>query len=124
MEAVAGAHTPDQAEALDALLVPDPTTGVTPIAWLRDVADSPSARNRSGQLSRLAHVRRNPLYMGRAVDHLRATGEPAPDHLLAHTAPLGWSHTSLTGDYVWRELAAGADDFLALRLNGRLSVVA
>ena len=39
--AVAGALTAEQAAALDALLVPDPTTGVTPIAWLRDIADSP-----------------------------------------------------------------------------------
>lgn len=58
MELVAGALTADQAEALDALLIPDPTTGVTPIAWLRDIADSPSARNLSGLLSRLGHVRR------------------------------------------------------------------
>lgn len=41
--------------------------------------------------------------MGRAVDHLRAAGHPAPDHLLAYVAPPGWSHTSLTGDYVWQE---------------------
>ena len=58
MDALSGALTADQASALDALLVPDPTTGVTPIAWLRDIADSPSARNLSGLLSRLAHVRR------------------------------------------------------------------
>ena len=48
----------------------------------------------------------------------------ASDHLLAHVAPLGWSHISLTGDYVWRESAAGTDDFQPLRLNERLSVVA
>jgi hypothetical protein len=57
LDAVAGAVTAEQATALDALLVPDPTTGVTPIAWLRDIADSPSARNLSGLLSRLAYVR-------------------------------------------------------------------
>ncbi|MBP8062250.1 MAG: Tn3 family transposase [Brevundimonas sp.] len=66
----------------------------------------------------------NTLYIGRAVEHLRAAGHPAPDHLLAHTAPLGWVHISLTGDYLWREPAAGADDFLALRLNERLSSLA
>ena len=66
----------------------------------------------------------NTLYIGRAVEHLRAAGHPAPDHLLAHTAPLGWVHISLTGDYLWREPAAGADDFLPLRLNERLSSVA
>ena len=58
MDAVAGALTADQAAALDALLVPDPTTGVTPIAWLRDIADSPSAKSLAGLLSRLAYVRR------------------------------------------------------------------
>jgi hypothetical protein len=57
LDAVAGALTVEQATALDALLVPDPTTGVTPIAWLRDIADSPSARNLSGLLSRLTYVR-------------------------------------------------------------------
>ena len=62
----------------------------------------------------------NTLYMGRAVDHLRTAGEPAPDHLLAHVAPLGWSHISLTGDYVWREPAADDGAFLPLRLNERL----
>ena len=36
LDAVAGAVTAEQATPLDALLVPDPTTGVAPIAWLRD----------------------------------------------------------------------------------------
>lgn len=66
----------------------------------------------------------NTLYIGRAVDHLRTSGLPAPDDLLAHVAPLGWTHISLTGDNLWREPAAGADDFLPLRLNERLSTVA
>lgn len=66
----------------------------------------------------------NTLYMGRAIEHLRAAGQPAPDHLLAHTAPLGWTHISLTGDYLWREPDAAADDFLPLRMNERLSSVA
>ena len=64
------------------------------------------------------------LYIGRAVEHLCAAGHPAPDHLLAHTAPLGWTHISRTGDYLWREPDAAADDFLPLRLNKRLSSVA
>ena len=29
----------------------------------------------------------------------RSTGVAVPDHLLAHTSPLGWSHISLTGDF-------------------------
>lgn len=66
----------------------------------------------------------NMLYMGRAVDHLRASGQPAPDHLLAHVAPLGWSHISPTGDYLWREPDAAGDAFLPLRLNDRLRAAA
>lgn len=62
--------------------------------------------------------------MGRAVDHLRAAGHPAPDDLLAHVAPLGWNHIGLTGDYVWTEPSAAADTFLPLRLNDRLRAVA
>jgi TnpA family transposase len=66
----------------------------------------------------------NTLYMGRAVDHLRAGGHTAPDHLLAHRAPLGWTHISLTGDYLWREPAAGDEAFMPLRTNERFSSVA
>src|SRR5262249_12313971 len=43
---------------------------------------------------------------GRAVTYLRLTAAAAiPVHLLAYTSPLGWSHISLTCDYV-REQAA------------------
>jgi hypothetical protein len=51
----------------------------------------------------------NTLYIGRAVEHLRSLGEPAPDELLAHVAPLGWRHISLTGDYLWQNAAAELD---------------
>lgn len=49
----------------------------------------------------------NTLYLGRAVDTLRANGIEAPDELLAHTSPLGWRHISLTGDYMWQDLTNG-----------------
>lgn len=52
----------------------------------------------------------NTLYMGRAVDHLRRSGEPAPNELLAHVAPLGWRHISLTGDYLWQNTGHGVDN--------------
>ena len=42
----------------------------------------------------------NTVYLSRAVDHLRHQGADVPDHLLAHVAPLGWEHVSLTGDYL------------------------
>ncbi len=43
----------------------------------------------------------NTVYLGRAVDHVRRSGNAAPDDLLQHVAPLGWNHISLTGDYLW-----------------------
>jgi TnpA family transposase len=52
----------------------------------------------------------NTLYMERAVEHLRGREVSAPDQLLAHLSPMGWAHISLTGDYVWREVAIVAGD--------------
>ncbi|MCY1703861.1 Tn3 family transposase [Deinococcus sp. SL84] len=43
----------------------------------------------------------NTVYLGRAVEALRAEGVDVPDDLLAHVSPLGWEHIGLTGDYVW-----------------------
>ena len=43
----------------------------------------------------------NTLYLGRALDVLRRSGEVVPDGLLAHLAPVGWQHINLTGDYLW-----------------------
>ncbi|MPY68136.1 Tn3 family transposase [Deinococcus sp. SDU3-2] len=44
----------------------------------------------------------NTVYLGRAVESLRAEGVDVPDELLAHVSPLSWEHIGLTGDYVWR----------------------
>lgn len=57
-DAIVNALSSEQVVALDALLVIDETSGVTPFAWLRDTGDSPSARNLAGILARLAYVRR------------------------------------------------------------------
>jgi hypothetical protein len=35
------------------------------------------------------------------VAGVRADGVAVPDEMLAHIAPLGWEHISLTGDYDW-----------------------
>jgi TnpA family transposase len=43
----------------------------------------------------------NTVYLGRAVDELRAQGEVISDLLLSHIAPLGWEHITFNGDYVW-----------------------
>ena len=56
-ELIVAALTPGQVAALDALLVTDQKSGVTPLAWLRDTGDSPSARNFAGILARLSYVR-------------------------------------------------------------------
>ncbi|MGO9235709.1 MAG: Tn3 family transposase [Methylocella sp.] len=59
----------------------------------------------------------NTLYMARAVQHLRSSGISAPDDLLTHVAPLGWSHISLSGDYLWEQAAQVGGDFRLLRIE-------
>ena len=67
----------------------------------------------------------NTVYMERALTHLRSTGVAVPDHLLAHTSPLGWSHISLTGDYLWEQAAIAVDGFRPLNTSrSRLKLVA
>jgi TnpA family transposase len=56
----------------------------------------------------------NTLYMERAADRLRAQGRDVPNNLLGHCAPLGWSHVSLTGDYLWNHVATPIDGFRPL----------
>lgn len=57
----------------------------------------------------------NTIYMERAVHHLRSTGISAPDNLLTHVAPLGWSHISLSGDYLWEQTPQFPDSYRPLR---------
>lgn len=54
----------------------------------------------------------------RAARHLRDRGIDVPDTLLAHVAPLGWEHISLTGDYLWSEIDKPRDRFMPLRTTG------
>jgi TnpA family transposase len=56
----------------------------------------------------------NTVYLGRAVDELRSSGEITPDELLAHVAPLGWEHIAFNGDYVWPAQPLG-NEFRPLR---------
>ena len=61
----------------------------------------------------------NTVYLGRALDALRARGEAIPDPLLAHVAPSGWQHINLTGDYLWgADCSLGPDGFRPLRNLG------
>ena len=50
-----------------------------------------------------AIVRWNTVYMEKAVEELRRTGQLADENLLKHLSPLGWEHINLTGDYVWQQ---------------------
>ena len=52
----------------------------------------------------------NTVYLGRAVDELRAQGEVISDLLLSHIAPLG----TFNGDYVWPDKPL-QQDFRPLR---------
>ncbi len=58
----------------------------------------------------------NTVYLSRALDALRRSGEMVPDALLAHLAPLGWQHINLTGDYLWdADNIQASDGFRPLR---------
>lgn len=45
----------------------------------------------------------NTVYLERAVQTLRDSGQDIDEKLLSHLSPLGWEHINLTGDYVWRQ---------------------
>jgi hypothetical protein len=58
----------------------------------------------------------NTVYLSRALDAVRHSGEMVPDALLAHLAPLGWQHINLTGDYLWdADSISASDEFRPLR---------
>lgn len=63
----------------------------------------------------------NTVYLDRAVHHLRTQGVTVPDKLLAHVAPLGWEHVSLTGDYLWSEVDKPRERFRPLRTGSSTS---
>jgi hypothetical protein len=52
----------------------------------------------------------NTVYLGRALEELRRSGEIIPAPLLAHLAPVGWQHINLTGDYLWNADTSLAPD--------------
>ncbi|MGR9035332.1 MAG: Tn3 family transposase [Gammaproteobacteria bacterium] len=45
----------------------------------------------------------NTVYLEKAIEALKADGQPVDDNLLQYLSPLGWEHINLTGDYVWRQ---------------------
>ena len=47
----------------------------------------------------------NTVYLERAANALRNSGQGVDDALLQYLSPLGWEHINLTGDYLWRNSA-------------------
>jgi TnpA family transposase len=45
----------------------------------------------------------NTVYLERAIQMLRDSGQGVDEKLLPHISPLGWEHINLTGDYIWRQ---------------------
>jgi TnpA family transposase len=45
----------------------------------------------------------NTVYLNRAFEQMKKRGEVPDERYLAHVAPLGHEHISLTGDYIWDE---------------------
>jgi TnpA family transposase len=43
----------------------------------------------------------NTVYLGKAIEQLRAGGIRPADELVAHVSPLAWEHIILTGEYSW-----------------------
>ena len=80
--------------------------------------ENQSYRASALNLAIVAIVYWNTVHMERAVVYLRSTGVAVPDHLLAHTSPLSWSHISLTGDYLWEQAAMAVDGFRPLNVSG------
>jgi TnpA family transposase len=67
-----------------------------------------SLENQAGRASALilvtaAVVLWNTVYLGRAIDVLRARGERIGADDLATLSPLGWEHVNITGDYIWED---------------------
>ena len=72
-----------------------------------------------------AIVHWNTVYMEQAMAHLRSSGGTVADELLAHTSLLGWSHISLTGDYLREQAAVAVEGFRPLNTaRSRLKLLA
>ena len=93
-EALLGGLTPEQLGKLDTLLVVDPKTNVTPLAWVREITTAPKADNVRGLIARLQHVRSIGIApVATATMHhsrfrqLAHERRASPAHLLARYAP-------------------------------------
>lgn len=86
--------SPDQISKLDDLLVVDPKTGVTPLAWVREISTAPKADNVRGLIARLQFVRAIGFDTAttETIHHTRfrqlaREGRVSPAHLLARYTP-------------------------------------
>jgi TnpA family transposase len=93
-EVLLGGVAPEQLGKLDALLVVDPKTNITPLAWMREVTTAPKANNVRGLIARLQYVRSIGIDPATAetIHHSRfrqlaREGRVSPAHLLARYAP-------------------------------------
>ena len=93
--------TAEQITGLDALLVNDPASKRSPLAWLRDVPEAPGANNLNEMIERLTYVRKirlDPKLADSIHEHrfrqLVREGAVAPSSLvLAHgQGPIGIGH--------------------------------
>ncbi|MEH6825511.1 MAG: Tn3 family transposase [Motiliproteus sp.] len=57
----------------------------------------------------------NTVYIDRAIQKLRESGEKIEDDLLQHVSPLSWEHINLTGDYIWPAASTFDGNFRELR---------
>lgn len=61
----------------------------------------------------------NTVYLERAIQELRVTGQDIDENLLPHISPLGWEHINLTGDYTWQQdKLVEQGKFRPLRMHG------
>ena len=51
----------------------------------------------------------NTVYQARSIRALREQGQQIEDELLQHLSPLGWEHSNLIGDYIWRQIKLASE---------------
>ena len=93
---------------------------------IRDRSSANQSHRASGvNLLVAALILWNTTCLQRAVDHLRAPGQPPAPGDLAPLSPLGWEHINLTGDSHWATSPTlGPDQFRLLRTRAYVAAAA
>ena len=60
----------------------------------------------------------NSTHIADAIAHPRARGQPVPDELPAHTAPVTWGQIGVSGDFLWNRATVGRRRPLILGRGG------